>query len=102
MRGLIYKEVSVFYKSVDKKMFVIASGFTLLIFYRAGAYGGMMASVMLAMIIGAQNVMSFISDDKARCKGTRGQCLSAVFLSWRASIFRCCVPWDLALRAVLR
>lgn len=66
MRGLIYKEVSVFYKSIDKKLFVMASGFTLLIFYRAGAYGGMMASVMLAMIIGAQNVMSFISDDKAR------------------------------------
>lgn len=68
MRGLIYKEVSVFYKCIDKKMMLLVTGFTLLLLYRAGIYGGMMASVMLAMTIGAQNVMSFVSDDKARWK----------------------------------
>lgn len=66
MRGLIYKEVSVFYKCIDKKMIFVSGWFVLLLLYRAGAYGGMMASVLLAIMIGAQNIMSFISDDKAR------------------------------------
>ena len=37
MRGLIYKEVSVFYKCIDKKMIFVSGWFVLLLLYRAGA-----------------------------------------------------------------
>ncbi|HBA68111.1 MAG TPA: ABC-2 transporter permease [Lachnospiraceae bacterium] len=68
MRGLIYKEFTVFYKCIDKKLIAIAVGFTLLLLYTAGIYGGLMASVLFAITIGMQNIMSFTSDDKARWK----------------------------------
>lgn len=68
MRGLIYKEFTVFYKCIDKKLIAIALGFTLLLLYTAGIYGGLMASVLFAITIGMQNIMSFTSDDKARWK----------------------------------
>lgn len=68
MRGLIYKECSIFYKSMDKRMLLMTAGFSALILYSAGIYGGLMASVLLSMTIGIQNVMSFASDDKARWK----------------------------------
>ena len=65
MRGLIYKEFSVFYKSMDKKMIAMAAGFTILLLCQGGRYGGLIASVLLAITIGVQNVMSIVSDDKA-------------------------------------
>lgn len=68
MRGLIYKEFSIFYKCIDKKLIAIALGFTALLIYSAGSYGGLMASIMFAMTIGMQNVISFTSDDKAHWK----------------------------------
>ena len=66
MRGLIYKEFTVFCKCTDKKLILIAAAFSLLLLCKAGYYGGLMASVLLAMTVGMQNVMSFVSDDKAR------------------------------------
>ena len=66
MRGLIYKEFTVFCKCIDKKLILIAAAFSLLLLCKAGYYGGLMASVLLAMTVGMQNVMSFVSDDKAR------------------------------------
>lgn len=68
MRGLIYKEFTVFYKCIDKKMIAIVAGFTLLLLYTAGIYGGLLASILFAMTIGMQNVLSFTNDDKARWK----------------------------------
>ena len=68
MRGLIYKEFSIFYKWIDKKLIVIALSFTALLIYSAGSYGGLMATIMFAMTIGMQNVMSIASDDKAHWK----------------------------------
>lgn len=68
MRGLIYKDFCVFYKCIDKKLIVIAVGFTALLIFSAGPYGGLLASVMFAMTIGMQNVMSLAGDDKADWK----------------------------------
>lgn len=65
MRGLVYKEFSIFYKTMDRKMIVIAAGFSLLLLYSGGSYGGLVASVLLAITVGAQNVISIVSDDKA-------------------------------------
>lgn len=66
MRGLIYKEFTVFYKSIEKKLLIIAAAAIALLIYKTGIYGGLMASIMLAVTIGMQNIMSFASDDKAR------------------------------------
>lgn len=68
MRGLIYKDFSIFYKGIDKKLIVIAIVFTAVLLCKAGNYGGLLASIMLAMAIGMQNVMSLASDEKARWK----------------------------------
>ena len=66
MRGLIYKDFSIFCKCIDKKLLAIAAVFSILLLCSAGSYGGLMASILLSMTIGMQNIMSFISDDKAR------------------------------------
>lgn len=68
MRGLIYKDFSIFYKCIDKKLIVIAVGFTSLLIFSAGSYGGLMATIMFAMTIGMQNIISFAGDDKASWK----------------------------------
>lgn len=65
MKGLIYKDTAIFFKSIDKKMLLIAAGAIILLMFNTGVYAGMFASVMLAMTIGMQNVMSFASDEKA-------------------------------------
>lgn len=68
MRGLIYKDFLIFYKSFDKRMIAIALGFSILVLYNGGSYGGLIASIMAAMTISAQNIMCFASDDKANWK----------------------------------
>lgn len=68
MRGLIYKDVFVFFKSIDKKLLLIAGAAIALLMLQTGVYAGLLASVMLAMTIGMQNVMSFACDEKAGWK----------------------------------
>ena len=68
MKGLIYKDLVIFFKGVDKKLILIAAVTIILILSEGGAYGGLIASVMLALTIGVQNVMSFAEDEKAGWK----------------------------------
>lgn len=68
MRGLVYKDISIFFKSIDKKLVLIAAGAIILLMVNTGVYAGLFASVMLAMTIGMQNIMSFASDEKANWK----------------------------------
>ncbi len=68
MRGLIYKDITIFFKGIDKKMVLIAAGAIILLMVNTGVYAGLFASVMLAMTIGMQNIMSFASDEKASWK----------------------------------
>lgn len=68
MKGLLYKDIVIFFKSIDKKLVLIAAGAILLLLFNTGVYAGLFASVMLAMTIGMQNVMSFASDEKAGWK----------------------------------
>ena len=55
MRGLIYKDISIFFKSIDKKLILIAAAAIVLLIFNAGIYAGLFASVMFAMTIGMQN-----------------------------------------------
>lgn len=68
MRGLIYKDFSVFCKCMDKKMIAVAVGFTVLLMFSTGKYGGLIASILFAMLTGIQNVMSIAGDDKVHWK----------------------------------
>ena len=68
MRGLIYKDIKIFFKSIDKKLVLIAAGAIILLMVNTGVYAGLFASVMLAITIGIQNIMSFASDEKASWK----------------------------------
>lgn len=68
MRGLIYKDVQLFFKSVDKKLIIIAVAAIALLLAKAGVYGGLMGSIMLAMTVSMQNIMIFASDEKANWK----------------------------------
>lgn len=68
MKGLVYKDISIFFKGIDKKLVLIAAGVIVLLMVKTGVYAGLFASVMLAMTIGMQNIMSFASDEKASWK----------------------------------
>lgn len=68
MRGLIYKDIAIFFKSTEKKLVLIALGAIILLMFNTGIYAGLFASIMLAMTIGIQNVMSFATDEKANWK----------------------------------
>ena len=48
MRGLIYKDISIFFKSIDKKLILIAAAAIVLLIFNAGIYAGLFASVMFA------------------------------------------------------
>ncbi len=66
MRGLIYKDFSIFCKCIDRKLILTALGFSALLLLASGAYGGMIASILLAMTVGIQHTAGFYSDDIAR------------------------------------
>lgn len=68
MRGLIYKEISVFFKSIDKKLIFIAGAVIVLLIATAGPYAGMLTSIMLSITIGMQNVMCLSIDEKTDWK----------------------------------
>lgn len=68
MKGLIYKDITLFFKDIDKKLVLIAVGAIIWLMADGGIYAGLLASVMLAMTIGIQNIMCFASDEKAGWK----------------------------------
>lgn len=68
MRGLIYKEFSCFYRGIDKKLIIIAVAAMALLLYKAGSYGGLLASVMLGITVGMQNCMCVAGDEKSGWK----------------------------------
>lgn len=68
MRGLIYKDTSIFFKSFDKKFVLIVTAAIVLLIFNARNYAGLFGSVMFALTIGIQNTMSFASDEKVNWK----------------------------------
>ena len=68
MKGLIYKDITIFFKSIDRKLVLIAVCAIVLLMLNTGVYAGLFASVMLATTIGMQNIMSFAGDEKTDWK----------------------------------
>jgi hypothetical protein len=68
MRGLIYKNISTFFKCTEKKPLLIVAGTIILLYFNAGIYAGLYSSVMLAMAVGMQNILTFSFDEKVDWK----------------------------------
>lgn len=68
MKGLVYKEMLVFFKGIDKKPVLILVGGIILLMFEGGIYAGLLSTVMLAMTVGIINVMCYASDEKAGWK----------------------------------
>lgn len=102
MRGLIYKDISIFFKSIDKKLILIAAAAIVLLIFNAGIYSGLFASVMFAMTIGMQNIMSFASDEKASWKKYQLAMPISNLLLLQVNMFLLYIRWQSAFWAVLR
>ena len=68
MKGLIYKDVSLFFKYVDKKLIILLAGVIALIMYAAREYAGVLTSIMFAATVGLQHIMCFAGDEKSDWK----------------------------------
>ena len=68
MRGLIYKDFYLFFKSIDKKLIIIAILAIILLIMNMGIYAGLMTSIMFSISIGMQNIISFASDENVNWK----------------------------------
>lgn len=68
MRGLIYKDIQLFFRSIDKKLILVAAAAIALLLAKAGIYGGLMGSIMLAMTVSMQDIMTFATDEKVDWK----------------------------------
>lgn len=68
MKGLVYKDIVIFFKGIDKRMGFLIIGVTALLLAEAGPYSGLFASVMFSMTVGMQNILSIASDEKAGWK----------------------------------
>ncbi|MCC0686015.1 ABC-2 transporter permease [Clostridioides sp. ZZV14-6345] len=63
MRGLIYKDLYLFLKSIDKRLIIIAIPAITILIMNMGIYAGLMTSIMLSITIGMQNIISFANDE---------------------------------------
>lgn len=70
MKGLIYKEITIFFKSLDKKIILLAIFAAVLILNNKNTnmYAEILLSVMCAATIGLQNTISFLGDEKTGWK----------------------------------
>lgn len=70
MKGLIYKEMAIFFKSLDKKIILIAIIAIVIILHNKNTnmYSGILLSAMCAATIGLQNTISFMEDEKTGWK----------------------------------
>ncbi len=68
MRGLIYKDICLFFKSIHKFVLLIAGGMIVFIFVKLGEAAGLLVSILFAMTVSSQFILCFASDEKANWK----------------------------------
>ena len=68
MRGLVYKDFHLFFKSIDKKLILVAAAAVALLMVSAENFSGFLAAIMFAATIGIQNTMSFACDEQVNWK----------------------------------
>ena len=68
MKGLVYKDFSLFFKGIDKKLIIMSAAAVGLLLIKTGIYPGLLATFIIAMTIGMQNIMNFSCDEQVRWK----------------------------------
>lgn len=64
MRGIIYKDICLFFRSVEKRMLLLVGAVLIVLAVKGGVYAGLLASLMLDMAVGIQNVLVFANEEK--------------------------------------
>ena len=65
MRGIIYKDMRLFFRCLDVRVLLIAGAALAILATKNGAYAGMLASIMVDMTVGILNVMVFEKEEKS-------------------------------------
>lgn len=68
MRGLIYKDIKLFFRSMDKKLLFLSAAIIVLLLTSAGPFSGLLSAIMLSMTIGMQNVMGVFMEERVDWK----------------------------------
>lgn len=64
MRGIIYKDVCLFFRCIDKRVLLVMMALGALFIVKGGAYAGILLSILLGMLVGAANVSVFEKEQK--------------------------------------
>lgn len=64
MRGIIYKDVCLFFRGVEKRMLLLVGAVLVLLAVKGGVYAGLLASIMLDMTVGIQHVQVYEREEK--------------------------------------
>lgn len=64
MRGIIYKDLCLFFKSIDKIVLAVLGGLLVLFRYESGAYAGMLFSFALDMMVGLLHLTALEKEEK--------------------------------------
>lgn len=64
MRGIIYKDICLFFRCLDIRVLLIAAAALAILVTKNGVYAGMLASIMVDMTVGILNVMTFEKEEK--------------------------------------
>lgn len=68
MKGIIYKDLCLFFKGVDKWVLVVLGGLLVLFIVQGGLYAGMLFSFALDMMLGLMHLTAFDKEEKAAWK----------------------------------
>lgn len=64
MRGMIYKDICLFFKGVDKWILAVLGGLLALFAVKGGVYGGMLFSFALDMMVGLLHLTALEKEEK--------------------------------------
>ena len=64
MRGMIYKDLCLFFKGIDKVVLAVLGGLLVLFWYKSGAYAGMLFSFALDMMVGLLHLTALEKEEK--------------------------------------
>ncbi len=64
MRGMIYKDLCLFFKGMDKVVLAVLGGLLVLLGYKSGVYAGMLFSFALDMMVGILHLTALEKEEK--------------------------------------
>lgn len=68
MRGIVYKDLCLFFKGIDKWILVVLGGLLVLFAVQGGVYAGMLFSFGLDMMVGLLHLTAFEKEEKTEWK----------------------------------